>query len=207
MMKIAFTELDSFMSDPEGWAERKVRATGNARMSYMHVTRMGAYRFHQTGDPASARASLLKYLDSYHLTNADRRAEAEGQLNSYMEWASATNPIVISHSTRVLVDLGSGLFSSGQIHRVDLDGESGGYRAVMLGSGITSLQDPRLPIIQLGYAAVSGRSTDLVIPAHQNMDGSALTLVPLSTARRESLMQRLTDSARIAAQTLSRLRS
>lgn len=205
-MKVSFSELPGFLNDPEGWAERVARASGGARMSYAHVTRMAAYRFHQTQDPAIARATLTRYFDSYQLSNSDRRAAAEEQLNSYINWVNASAPIVIAHQSRIVVELASGLFSSGQIHRVDLDLVSGGYRAVMLGVDMSQSDDPRTAVLQEGYAMASGRSPDLIVATRQNLDGSGFTAIALSADRRQSIISDLKHAATIAAATLGRLR-
>ena len=173
-------------------------------MSYTHLTRMGVYKFHKSGSAKEARDALVKYLDSFHLSNADRRAQAEDNLNAYIDWATLTKPTVVHVAPSVRIELGSGLYTSGQVHRVDIDLTSGGYRAVMLGTGMLSSADPRCAVIQHGYASLIGRDVGLVMPTHQNMDGTSLASFSVSTRRIKDTLLDLSEAARVAASVLSK---
>lgn len=205
-MKVSFSELSDFLADPEEWAKTKLSASSHPRMSYAHVTRMAAYRFHQKKSKSAGLAALARYLDSYSLVNVEKRAAAEAQLTSYMAWADKSHPLVLSVETRIRLELGSGIYTSGHVHRADLDLVSGGYKAILLGTPITSSKDPRATVLKLGYSELTKRDPRLVHAAWQNLDGSGLTIVNVQQKTLRDTHQSLCNAASAANAVFARVR-
>lgn len=183
-MRIGFSELRALTGNPTEWARARLRQTGSPRWSYVQATRAGIYRLHKVSDLAESRRYLSSLMDGVHLTNNDRRAQADENLLRYSEWNDRAQPLVVKVRLNTRLQINADDFVSGELGRLDLDVDSSGYKAVALGLDLNDLAiDVRMPLMQRAVAELLGVDDSSVAVGVQQLDGSAFVSRSFSARR------------------------
>lgn len=172
-MRISHTELVDCQSNTSRWVTKKLYSNKGPRFGYAGATKLSIYRYHKTGSAEEARQHLETLLMRFN--DISKKLDAEGKLDDYMAWCVQENVIVTNWRERISLDLGNGISLGGEVSRIDLDLNTGGYRAVLLGSSCETWQEElRMPLIQRAVAYLLQRSETEVSLGVQNLDGSEL---------------------------------
>lgn len=109
------------------------------------------------------------------LVNQSRLDHAEEQLRSYIEWCNAKSPVVAGVKVNIRYQIASPFVLGGEVSRIDVDTDSGGYRAVLLTENVDDwASEERMPLIQLAVAEYFHREPSDVAVGVQRLDGSDL---------------------------------
>ena len=204
-MKISFSELRALTEKPSEWARARQRESGNRRWSYAQATRAGIYRLHKLSDVADARRYLGSLMDRVHLTNDDRRAQAEENLLRYSEWNDRARPLVVKFRLNTKLQINADDFVSGELGRLDLDVDSHGYKAVALGFDSSDLAlDIRMPLLQRSVAQLLGVVDSSVVVGVQQLDGTAFLSRGFTTRRINAAIEDVKAAIAEAGRELSR---
>jgi len=142
---------------------------------------MAIYAFHKTGSRLEARKYLKKQLDDARFNNERERTAAFQNLDRYIQWFAADQPVVVRCRFRIRLPLAPGVELSGEIPRIDVKIDGDGYRAVLVGYGSRNWERQlRIPLIQRAVANQLQRDESLVSVGVQGLDGTELSFVGFS---------------------------
>lgn len=179
-MRISHTELVDCQSNTSKWVAKKLYSTEVIRPGYAGATKLSIYKYHKTGSAEEARQHLKTLLMRFN--DISKKLDAEGKLDDYMAWCVQENVIVTNWRERISLDLGNGISLGGEVSRIDLDLNTGGYRAVLLGNSCETWQgELRMPLIQRAVAYLLQRSETEVSLGVQNLNGSELLTTTFNT--------------------------
>lgn len=179
-MRISHTELVDCQSNTSKWVAKKLYSTEVIRPGYAGATKLSIYKYHKTGSAEEARQHLKTLLMRFN--DISKKLDAEGKLDDYMAWCVQENVIVTNWRERISLDLGNGISLGGEVSRIDLDLNTGGYRAVLLGNYCETWQgELRMPLIQRAVAYLLQRSETEVSLGVQNLNGSELLTTTFNT--------------------------
>jgi len=165
---------------------------------------MAIYHYHKTNDAEAALRYLPSLAAKYKLSNASRLESEEEKLTGYISWAQSAFPVVIKTKINVRVPLVGELFLAGEVSRLDIDINSGGYRAVLLTDKADDWKSElRMPVLQAAIASTFKRDVGEVAVGVQHLDGSHLETMTFSgsevqEAEREALRMAEAVSAELA---------
>ena len=174
-MRISHSELEACRTNPAEWAANKLRPRRFIRAGYNHVTRLAIYKYHQANDSTAAVLHLRSLLDRFNLSNIARGEDCERDLESYIDWAESGTLIVAARKVRVSLDIGTGWTLGGEISRVDLLPETGGYRGILLHANTLGWQEQlRMPLLQRALGGTFRRNEAEFQIGVQSLDGREL---------------------------------
>jgi hypothetical protein len=135
----------------------------------------------------------------------ERMELCEDNLQSYIYWCQNEGVIVADCKVRIGLPLISAVVLCGEISRVDVEVQSGGYRAVLLGS-FSDLwkRELRMPLIQRAVGQLFRRRERDISVGVQSLDGSGLFLHKYSRVAIDEAVRRATEVARRVENELSR---
>jgi hypothetical protein len=178
-MKIYHVELEKCLLNPRSWVAQKISPPpGGPRTGYDGVTKLAIYKWHATGSAFQAQRHLTLLLPKYRLTNARLANRATANLESYIEWCIRESPVVSNWKLRLTFNLGRNFELGGEVSRIDVDIESGGYKGVLLGNPpVDWRRQLRFPLIQRALAAKLQRPELEISVGFQNIDGTQLEFI------------------------------
>ena len=182
-MKLPHREVEDLRTDLVGWVNRHHQPGGIPMRSYVHTTRMAIYRLKKDPSIESAQGYLNRLLDAFRLNNGVRRAEAENNLSGYVDWIAESGTIVVQYKLRIAKDLGHDMTLIGEVPRIDLDVDDGGYNGILLGPAPADWRDQlRMPVLQAAIAEGLQRMPNEVAIGVQDLDGTGLQITQYSAA-------------------------
>ncbi len=178
-MKIYHIELEKCLSNPRSWVAQKISPSPSGpRTGYDGVTKLAIYKWHATGSVSQAQYHLTHLLPKYRLTNARLGNKAMENLESYIQWCRRESPAVSNWRFRLSFSLGHNFEFGGEVSRIDVDIESGGYRGVLLGNRPADWRRQlRFPLIQRTLGLQLQRPESEISVGLQNIDGTQLELI------------------------------
>lgn len=181
-MIISHMALESCRKNPRGWVASKLAPnSGGPRLGYDGITKLAIYRFHDVQDRTKAKQHFRRLIDRRGLKNRALTEEAENTLDAYIDWFEAELPIVVMRKFRLSFGLGSGISLGGEISRIDIDTNTGGYRGVLLGDPPSTWRaEFRIPLIQRALAYQLRRPESDLAVGFQSLNGSNLHVVSMS---------------------------
>lgn len=109
--------------------------------------------------------------------NTERKQQCHDQLDNYILWHKSSGIVVADYRVRLAHELGSGIQLGGELTRLDVDPESGRYRAVLLTDAVPFKESElRWPLVQLAIGAKFARPLELIDVGTQDFSGAALHL-------------------------------
>jgi len=197
-MRISHTEFEMCRKNPREWVSKKTKNLIQIRMGYDGLTKRAIYMFHRTKSAAEAQAHLSRLLNKFNLKNTVLRDKAQEKLNSYIEWFNEESPAVSECGLRLDYDLGNGWVLGGEISRVDIDIESGGYRGVLISNRPPSWQQQlRFPLIQRALSARLQRPETLISVGFQNLIGTQLEVISFPKSRLDEVEAMAKELAKV----------
>ena len=200
-MKISHIEFEKCLSNPRSWVAQRISPPpGGPRTGYDGVTKLAIYKWHATGSASQTRRHLTRLLQTYRLTNANLANRATANLESYIEWCNHESPAVSNWKFRLTFNLGHNFELGGEVSRIDVVIESGGYKGVLLGDRPPGWRHQlRFPLIQRALADQLQRRESEISVGFQNIDGTQLELISFPRL----MLDEAEDRARQLAKTLS----
>lgn len=201
-MKISHVELEKCWLNPRSWVAQRISPPpGGPRTGYDGVTKLAIYKWHATASASQAQRHLTHLLPRYRLTNANLANRAMANLESYIEWCIRESPVVSNWKFRLTLNLGHNFELGGEVSRIDVDIESGGYKGVLLGDRPTDWRRQlRFPLIQRSLADQLQRPESEIFVGFQNIDGTQLESISFPRL----MLDEAENTARELATTLSK---
>ena len=206
-MNISHTQLQVCFNSPTTWVESRLRPGGQFfRLGYEQCLRLSIYRAHRDGNSDTARQHLDRLLTRSRLSNSSRIDEIIHRLEGYLSWMQDTQTTVTNYKVRLRLELGSDIFLTGEVGRVDMTPQ--GYRALILGPvDSLSMDELRMPLIQRAVARVTGRPEDEFTVGVQELDASNMVARNFSQAEIEEASNTAQSLAAQVASEIIRLQS
>lgn len=203
-MKLRHAELETCRQDPIAWTRTVLGGNRRVSMSFERIAVMSIYRYHKSGDAEDAVKHLERLAESYHLKNSSKREVCEEKIRTYFAWCETSRPVVVSHGIKIRLPLTGDVFLAGEVSRVDIDLESGGYRAVLLTDKELSVeQELRMPLLQMALANRFQRVISDISVGRQHVDASDVVVKSFSERRVKSAFR---EAKRLAEQIETLLR-
>jgi hypothetical protein len=200
-MRISHLEIERCSANPRAWVVEQLTSTSRPRWGYAQVTKLSIYRYHRTNSDEAAFHYFDDILPRVGLREGQRADEQRQNLAAYIDWHRRSSVLVADVRLRIDLQLAANVIMGGEISRIDIALERGGYCAVLLTeTGAFSPQELRLPLIQRAIALKYRREEREVWVGFQRLDGTALALTQFPKAAiTRALIKARSITAEIAA--------